>query len=199
MLKFLNIPKQGIDMNLIAYQCLTHIYWPDSCPFGLGGYWNKGFAWRFEIVEDLQFWVSKNILKYMASIIFSVARHDGRPSDPKDNCALSMTDSSTSAGWLHKTNFYRIIGKEAGPVKAKFWIKIAPHHVAICFAAGIKEYSQWFAGSKNNVADSLSQDFDCTNDKLTHILHDTCPSQLPKHFLIVLLPSKISSWPTSLL
>jgi hypothetical protein len=29
-----------------AYQCPTHVYRLDSCPAGLGGYSNKGFAWR---------------------------------------------------------------------------------------------------------------------------------------------------------
>ena len=69
MLRFLNIAKQGIDMNLVAFRCLTHVYRSDSCPFGLRGYSDKGFAWRFEIPEDLRFWASNNLLEYIASII----------------------------------------------------------------------------------------------------------------------------------
>jgi hypothetical protein len=65
--------------------------------------------------------------------------------------------------------------------------------------AGIKEYSQWFLGQENNVADTFSRDFDRSDDNLPQILHNACPSQLPHHFQIVLLPSKISSWPTLLL
>ena len=46
--------KGGIDMNLIAFCSPTHIYWSDSCLFGLGGYSNEGYAsWRFEIPDDL--------------------------------------------------------------------------------------------------------------------------------------------------
>ena len=37
MFWFLNIAKKGIDMNLIAFHKLMHVYWLDSCPFGLGG------------------------------------------------------------------------------------------------------------------------------------------------------------------
>jgi hypothetical protein len=37
----------------------------------------------------------------------------------QNDCALLMTDSSTSAGWLQKTNFQEIIGEGADPVKAK--------------------------------------------------------------------------------
>ncbi len=62
MLRFLNIAKQGIDMNLVAFRCLTHVYRLDSCPFSLGGYSDEGFAWRFEIPEDLRFRASNNLL-----------------------------------------------------------------------------------------------------------------------------------------
>jgi hypothetical protein len=55
MLCFLGIAKQGIYMNLVAFHHQTHVYWSDSCPFGLRGYSDKGFAWRFEIPEDLRF------------------------------------------------------------------------------------------------------------------------------------------------
>jgi hypothetical protein len=55
MLWFLEIARQGIDMNLVAFRCPTHNYWLNSCPFGLGGYSDEGFAWRFEILEDLRF------------------------------------------------------------------------------------------------------------------------------------------------
>jgi hypothetical protein len=69
MLCFLDIAKNGIDMNLIAFRCPTHIYWSDSCPFGLGGYSDEGFAWRFEISEELRFRASNNLFEYVASII----------------------------------------------------------------------------------------------------------------------------------
>jgi hypothetical protein len=55
MLHFLNIAKQGINMNLVAFRHPTHVYQSDSCPFGRGDYSDKGFAWRFEIPEDLRF------------------------------------------------------------------------------------------------------------------------------------------------
>jgi hypothetical protein len=42
-------------------------------------------------------------------------------------------------------------------------------------------------------------DFDRSDDKLTQILHETCPSQLPQHFQIEPLPIKISLWLTLLL
>jgi hypothetical protein len=104
MLRFLDIAKKGIDMNLIAFRKPTHIYRSDSCPFGLGGYSDKGFAWCFEIPEDLRFRASNNLLEYIASIITPwVDMLTGQLN--QGDCALSMTDSSTSTGWLRKTNF----------------------------------------------------------------------------------------------
>ena len=69
MLGFLNIAKKGINMNLIAFRKPTHNYQSDSCPFGLGGFSNKGFAWHFEIPEELRFRASNNLLEYIALII----------------------------------------------------------------------------------------------------------------------------------
>ncbi len=195
MLHFLGIAKQGIDMNLVAFHCPTHVYRSDSCPFGLGGYLDKGFAWHFKIPEDLRFRASNNLLEYIVSIISPwVDMLAGRLS--QGDCALLMTNSSTSAGWLCKTNFQEIIGDDPGPVQARVQIKTACHHAILFLNAGIKEYSQWFPGQENNVADALSHDFDRSDVAITQILRDTCPLQLPQRFQIALLPNKISLWLT---
>ena len=117
----------------------------------------------------------------------------------RGNCALSMPDSSTSTGWLRKTNFWEIIGEDRDAVQEMVRIKMAHHHTTIYLNVGIKEYSQWFSGLENNVANALLCDFDCSDDELTQIICDTCTSQLPQHFQIVLLPNENSSWLTSLL
>jgi hypothetical protein len=117
------------------------------------------------------------------------------------DCALLMTDSSTSADWLCKTNFWEIIGKDTDPVQAKVQIKRMQHHTTLFLVAGIEEYSHWFLGQENNVANTLLHNFDRTDNQLIQILHETCPSQLPQHFQIAPLPNnnKISLWLTSLL
>ena len=117
----------------------------------------------------------------------------------RGDCVLLMTDSSTSAGWLRKTKFQEFTGVDANPVQASIRIEMARLHITLFLDAGIKEYSQWLPGWENNVADALSRDFDRSDDNLTQILHNTCPSQLPQHFQIVPLPNKISSWLTLLL
>ncbi len=43
MLWFLEIARQGINMNLVTFCRPTHVYRSDSCPFGLGGYTDECF------------------------------------------------------------------------------------------------------------------------------------------------------------
>jgi hypothetical protein len=198
MLRFLRIARQGINMNLVAFRRPTHIYRLDSCPFGLGGYSDEGFAWRFKIPKDLRFQASNNLLEYVASIISPWVNLLADRLNWGD-CALSMTNSTTLAGWLRKTNFQELTGNNPDPVQARVQIETACHHAILLLKAGVKEYSQWFPGRENNVTDALSRDFDCSDAALTQTLCDTCPSQLPQHFHIALLPNEISLWLTSLL
>jgi len=178
LLSVLEKCREGINMNSIAYRRPTHIYRSDSCPAGLGGYSDEGFVWRYYLPPELQSRTSNNLLEHTAAIITTWVdilagrlKHDG--------CALSMTDSTTSAGWLRKSNF---IEDGESPIQA-----------------GIREYSQWFRGVENNVADALSRDEDRSDNELTNIFRSHRPSQVPPHFKIVHLPNKIISWLTSLL
>jgi hypothetical protein len=47
MLKLLEKARGGIDMNLLGFRSPDRIYYSNSCPAGLGGYSDQGFAWRF--------------------------------------------------------------------------------------------------------------------------------------------------------
>ena len=86
-------------MNQIAYRKPTHVYRSDLCPAGIGGYSHKGFAWRWAIPSDLQFCASNNLLEHLAAVITPwVDIIAGRLQ--KGDCALSMTDSTTSEGLL---------------------------------------------------------------------------------------------------
>jgi hypothetical protein len=86
---------------------------------------DKGYAWHFEIPDEaLLFWVSNNLLEYIASIISP--RVDMLASHLNTgDCFILMTDRSTSASCLRKTNFWEIIGKDADPVQSKACIKTA--------------------------------------------------------------------------
>ncbi len=104
MLDFLDRAKQGIDINLLTYRKPTHVYQSDACPGGIGGYSHAGFAWRFHLPKNLQFRASINLLEHLAAIITPWADIlAGRLN--QGDCALSMTDNTTSAGWMQKSNF----------------------------------------------------------------------------------------------
>jgi hypothetical protein len=112
------------------------------------------------------------------------------------NYALSMTDSNTSEGWMRKTNFK----EEMDHVQATVRIEVVRNPTTQYVNNGIREYSQWFPGSKDNVADALSRDMDRTDTELTQILFTHVPSQVPSTFKIVPLPpNKIVFWVTLLL
>ena len=63
----------------------------------------------------------------------------------------------------------------------------------------IRDFSQWFPGKDNEVADSLSRDMDLSDMELTSHILTNFPSQVPHSFNIVPLPNEIVSWMTSLL
>ena len=64
---------------------------------------------------------------------------------------------------------------------------------------GIKCYSQWFEGKRNQVSDALSCDDDRSIEELTNMIKSFCISQVPSHFEILQLPKEITSWLTALL
>ena len=195
MLEFLTHAHKGVSMNILAYRKPTHVYRSDSCPAGLGGYSHQGYAWWYYLPEDLKFRVTNNLLEHLASVISPwIDILNGRLQT--GNCALSMTDSSTSEGWLRKTNFKE---DDEEPIQASIRIEVARTHAKQYMDIGLREYSQWFPGNENNVADALSREIDLTDDELTNLLRLRFPSQMPPHFKIVPLPNEIVSWLISLL
>jgi hypothetical protein len=176
MLVFLHKAFTDIDMNLISFWCQTHIYQLDSCPYGLGGYSHKdGFAWRLELQEQHRFRASNNLLEFIASIITPWIDMILKRLQPGD-CILSMTNSTTSTRWLKKTFFSKAA---MDPTKSTICLKIARKHAGLFIHHYIKEYSQWFPGKKNNVADALSWDFDLSNAELTKNLTIAIPLSAP--------------------
>jgi hypothetical protein len=85
------------------------------------------------------------------------------------------------------------------PIQGTIRLEVARLHASHYLSLKIREYSQWFRGADNQVPDALSRDNDRTDEKLTKILRLHCPSQVPPHFKIAPLPSKIVSWLTLLL
>jgi hypothetical protein len=53
MINIIKIAYNNISMNIIVYRWLMHIYHSDSCPAGLGGYSDSGFAWRYCLKAEI--------------------------------------------------------------------------------------------------------------------------------------------------
>jgi len=194
MLLFINKAHQGINMNILAFRKPTHVYQSDSCPAGLGGFSHEGFAWRFYLPEHLRFRASNNLLEHIAAVItpwVNILAGRLRTLD----CALSMTNSTTSEGWLRRSNFK----EDDDMVQAQARIQVAREHASRYMSLGIRDYSQWFPGTDNIVADALSCEILLSDSELISLLRKTAPQQVPSNFNIVPLPNEISSWLISLL
>jgi hypothetical protein len=55
MIGMIKRAHNGINLNIIVYPRPTHVYHLDSCPAGLGGYSNNGFAWHWYLLPHLLF------------------------------------------------------------------------------------------------------------------------------------------------
>ena len=173
-------------MNLLGFRSPDRIYYSDSCPAGLGGYSDQGFAWRFRIPDDLQFRASNNLLEFLAAVITPwIDIIDGRLS--RGDCALSMTDSTTAEGWMRKSNFSE---PSIDPIQATTRVDAARKYAEIFMSADVKGYSQWFPGKKNNVADALSREWQRTNDELTSLLREIFPKSDARPFRDITSPQR---------
>ena len=107
-----------------------------------------------------------------------------------------MTDNTSSEGQSKKTNFSEL-GEE--PIQAEVRNEVCRDDAKRKFDFKVKDYSQWFPGVQNKVADALSRDDDRSDEDLTKILKTFCTSQIPSHFKSVPLPAEISSYLISVL
>jgi hypothetical protein len=60
--------KNGVDINLLAFQTPDCIYYFDSCPTSLGSYSNQGHAWQFKVPDNLKFQATTNLLEFLATV-----------------------------------------------------------------------------------------------------------------------------------
>jgi hypothetical protein len=104
-----------------------------------------------------------------------------------ESCILSKTDSTSTAGWLKKSNFSK---DENEAVQFTTSHKLA----SIKLDAESCLFSQWFPGEENGVSDACSRDFHLNDDELTHLILTFLSNQVPFGFKIFPLPIEISSW-----
>jgi hypothetical protein len=88
----------------------------------LGGYSHEGFALRFYLPDDLKFCALNNLREHLAVTITPWIDIFATGQLKEGNCALSMTDSTTSEGWLRKSNF---IKEGEDPIQMTIRLKVA--------------------------------------------------------------------------
>ena len=189
--KFLRQAKDGISLNLITYRKPTHVCRSDASEHGIGGYnLQTGRAWRFYIPQDLLCRLTLNTLEFVGSIV-TVWIDFLEGNLPPLSCVLSQGDSTSSTGWLRKSNF----DEELFPAH----LKLARKYAEILIEASSQSHSQWFKGKANGVSDCLSRDYNLSDQELTLLLQHCIPEQVPQNFHISPLPKEIVSWLTSLM
>ena len=93
---------------------------------------------------------------------------------PQFSCYLGCSDSSSTIGWMHRSNF--------DPVARPVHEDLARHLAQILMDANCILYSQHQKGKHNVIADLLSRWFFLCNSDLTTFLKTNFDSQVPKNF-----------------
>ena len=186
---FLSIMSdRGTSIQNITHSAPDIICWSDACEYGLGGFDSSGNAWQWLIPSYLRGRISINLLEFLSYIITIQLSLENTNKNKK---ILAFTDNSSALGWLHKSSFHpaeKNKHDQAARSFARFMIK-NEHSL----------YAEHIKGSSNNVADSLSREFNFTNQQLTNLLHIAFPEQMPHNFNIKKVPDRIISWTISLL
>jgi hypothetical protein len=191
---FLLKAHSGISLILLTYRLLTHIGRSDACEHSIGGFSvTTGVAWQWEIPLHLRWQATLSSLEFLVAYVqLCMDIEVGKA--PPGSCFLSQTDSTSTAGWLRKSNV-----DDAEPLH----LELARATATMTMGHESCLYSQWFAGNENDVADSLSRDHHLSDAALLALLLSSVPKQVPKDFrLCPILPdvnSKITTWLLSLL
>ena len=82
----------------------TKIAWSDSCPFGIGGYTLKGWAWRIRVPSEAPFYgddTVNNVLEFLGMAISVLLLLDEAAQDQEDHpCLLVLGDNTSAVSWI---------------------------------------------------------------------------------------------------
>jgi len=153
----------------------------------MGGYNNKGLAWRWEIPREYRAFVQKknNILEFIASftsVWLTILLDLPEPF----SCFLALGDNTSAVSWLHKASVDKLENKPLHMATRKYAQTLMNQNCCL--------YSQHIQGAKNYVADALSRMHNYSPPCLHTYTTESFPSQVPTTFHIVQLPQEISSW-----
>ena len=150
----------GINMNLLCFRRPDVTCWSDASLTGIGGYDSTGRAWHWEIPMDCRGCLTLNGLEYAASII-TIELFLTHTSTAY-SCILSLLDSTSAIGWLHKSSF--------DPSSHSIQTTLARHLTTTMLDHQACLYSQHIPGTTNVIADYLSRDFHIDSGTLSSLI-----------------------------
>jgi len=188
-IELLQRAKAGISINSVIFRRPTSYTISDASEHGVGGYCLRtGKAWRYKFKTHEAAALTLNLKEFIGSIINGMIF---LPLDPSPQpCLLSIGDSTSAAGWLHKSNF--------DPHQSPAHAEAARSHARNIMKHNASDYSQHLPGLANVIADVLSRDFHLSNEQLISMLHSTSPPLLPPQLTIIDIPENIITWIGSL-
>jgi hypothetical protein len=189
--KILHYARDGVSLNRLTHRKRSIWHRSDAAEHGIGGMniWSA-VGWRIFLPPRHRYRLTLNTLEFLASVVtvwIDVLAGRAIP----ESCFLAETDSTTGAGWLHKSNF----AKEYKQAQ----LRIARKYAELLMDSGTCLYSQHIKGKHIGVTDSLSRDHNLDNEELTSLLYFALPLQMPPNFNINPVPNEISSFVTSVI
>ena len=194
--EFLQKAAEGVNMNLLVFRSPSLIFIGDASEHGLGGFDSSGRAWRYLIPEHLRGRAHINLLEFLTQVVgMWIAILEGRLQ--KLDCFLGMGDSTTALGWMRRATF-KEGSEDVGDWHAKQ--RVARKLARLSLDNENILYRQWFKGSDNVVADSLSRDLHYLSPSShEYFLSHTAPHQLPNNFRILPVQEEICCFISSVL
>jgi hypothetical protein len=202
-LQFLVQAKEGISMNLLTIRTPSRMAWSDSCPFGIGGYTLRGFAWRIKIPHSSPLFGDdsvNNVLEFLGMAV-SVKLLLLEAKDERYPCLLPLGDNTSAIGWMFRS------GRIKRGSKYYSAVKMIAREVATDVINGKAQLTpQHLRGDLNDVSDTLSfagtvrgktcplTEDNPPNDILTQRFHLFLPQLIPHDFKIYHLPDEIISF-----
>lgn len=164
----------GRDINMVVRTVPMFIFISDSAESnGLGGWFNFGPAWRFELPDNLLGIFSSNILECVAAYwslrlllsLVGTSRVRGR------------VDNAATISWATRNRF--------DPVESPVHDFVCRSIGELLCSSGSSLEIQHISGEDNIIADSLSRDTNLSTNSHASFLSQNVPHLLPSNFQII--------------
>jgi hypothetical protein len=164
----------GRDINMVVRTVPMFIFISDAAESnGMGGWFNFGPAWRFELPDNLLGIFSSNILECVAAywslrlLISLVGRTRVR----------GRIDNASSISWIMRNRF--------DPLESPVHDFVCRSIGELLCSSGSSLEAEHIAGKYNTIADSLSRDTNLSPKSHVSFLTQHVPDLLPKGFQII--------------